>query len=111
MAKKESPKLKSEEVTPVLEPFELLVSDEYELTRPIPTHVYRYGDGTVVIRSLELNLYGQGYTDYEARRDFSLAVIEEFEELREDIEQGVKLGPDLQVRLSLLGRLLKRVER
>jgi hypothetical protein len=110
MAKKESPKLKSEEVTPVLEPFELLISDRYELTSPISTHVYRYADGSVLITSMELNLYAEGDTEYEARRNFSDILVEQVEDLESFVEQGRRLGRDLELQLALLRRLLRRLE-
>jgi hypothetical protein len=98
---------KAKEPTPSLEHFELLISDEYELTRPIPVQVWRYPDGVVVIRSIELNVYAQSDTEYRARKEFSDILVEELEDLE---SEGIdNLGRALQVELSMLHRLLRKV--
>jgi hypothetical protein len=61
----------SSEPPPVCEQFELLISARYELTRPLPIHIFRYEDGSVLINSMELNLYAEGHSEYEARKEFS----------------------------------------
>ena len=97
------------EPVPTMEHLELLISDEYELTRPIPIRVYRYRDGVVVIRSIELNLYAQDYTDHDAMLEFSTVLIEELEELESDVKKGQALGRTLQIELSMLQRLIRRI--
>ncbi|MFH1676067.1 MAG: hypothetical protein ABIC40_03495 [bacterium] len=96
---------------PVLEHFGLLISEDYELTDSIPVHVYRYDDGTVVICSMELNQYAEGDTEYLARRLFSEILIEELEDLEVTVDQGQVLGRDLKIQLSLLRRLLRKIEK
>ena len=94
--------------TPTMEHLELLISDEYELTRPIPIQVTRYED-VVVVRCFELNLYAQGFTDHDARLEFSIVLIEELEELESDVKKGQALGRALQIELSMLRRLIRKI--
>jgi len=101
---------KAEEPSPSQEHLEILVSDEYELTRPIPIRAYRYEDGTVVVRCDDLNLYAQGYSDHDARREFSRILVDELEDLESDVREGRALGRAMQIQLSLLRRLLRRIE-
>jgi len=105
VAKRRKASKPSEE--PSREHFELLVSDKYELTKPFPVLVYHYGDGTVVIRSQELNLYAQGDTDYLARQEFSDILVEMIEDL--DAEGVENLGKVPRIQLSMLKRLLKKI--
>ena len=101
---------KAKEPTPSLEHFELLISDEYELTRPIPIEVTRYDDGVVLIASRELNLYAEADDEYQALRDFSFVLTEHLEDLVGFLKEGKKLGRDLEIRLSMLRRLLRRIK-
>ena len=96
---------------PTMEHLELLISDEYELTRPVPIRVYRYRDDVVVIRSFELNLYAQGYSDHDARLEFSIILIEELEDLESDVKEGQALGRALQIELSMLQRLIRKISK
>ena len=96
-----------EDGNPVSEYFELLISDEFKLTERIPVKVYRYSDGLTVITSEELNLSGQGDSEYLAKLEFSDVLIEDLEDL-EEIGTD-KLGRALKIRLSMLKRLLKRI--
>jgi hypothetical protein len=102
-------KERSEEVTETIsrEEFSLLVSDEYELIRSVPVQVHRCDDGTVVLSSPELNLYAQGDTEYSARREFSDVLVEELEDL--ETEGMENLGRALQISLSMLRRLLRKI--
>jgi hypothetical protein len=104
-----SPRIDTE-VAASREHLELLVSDKYELTQPIPIHVYRYDDGTVLIRSMELNLYAQGFSDPDARFEFSRVLIDELEELESDVREGQPLGKALQRELAMLRRLIRGSE-
>ncbi len=97
------------EPPPVCEKFELLISSCYELTRPIPIHIFRYEDGSVLINSMELNLYAEGHSEYEARKEFSEVLIYQLEDLHGFLEQGEKLGVDLQTQLRLLERFIKEI--
>ncbi len=91
------------------EHFELLISDEYELTRPIPVSVLRYSDDSAMIASAELNLYAEGDNEFEARRLFSEILVEQLEDL--EAEGVQKLGKLLRIQLSMLKRLLKKIPR
>jgi hypothetical protein len=102
------PVRKKKEPHPDLEHLELLVSDEYELTRPLQIKVHHYDDGTVMVESVELNLYAEGNSDYDALGNFSNVLIEQLEDLEEFQKQGKKLGRDLRVQMSLLQKLLKK---
>lgn len=86
------------------EHFELLISDKYELIKPIPVQVHRYPDGVVVIDSPELNIYAQGDTEYLARMYFSENLIEQFEYLSK--QEKDDLGRALQIQLVMLGDIL-----
>jgi len=97
-----------EDATVASEYFELLVSDEYELVGRIPVHVHRYNDGTTLLVSNELNMFAQGDSEYLARKEFSDVLIEELEDLEETGTSG--LGKALQIRLSMLKRLLKKAD-
>ena len=97
-------------IVPLQEQFELLISEKYELTKPVPVHVYRYDDGTVLIRSMELDLFAQGDREYDARLAFSEVLISELEDLEKDLKNGQKIGKALQLELSMLRRLLRKAE-
>jgi hypothetical protein len=97
-------------IGPLQEQFELLISEKYELTKPVPVHVYRYDDGTVLIRSMELDLFAQGDREYDARLSFSEVLISELEDLEKDLKNGQKIGKALQLELSMLRRLLRKAE-
>ncbi|MCK4719007.1 hypothetical protein KAU08_00035 [bacterium] len=97
-------------IVPQQEQFELLISEKYELTKPVPVHVYRYDDGTVLIRSMELDLFAQGDREYDARLSFSEVLISELEDLEKDLKNGQKIGKALQLELSMLRRLLRKAE-
>lgn len=97
-------------IVPLQEQFELLISEKYELTKPVPVHVYRYDDGTVLIRSMELDLYAQGDREYDARLAFSEVLVTELEDLEKDLKNGQKIGKALQLELSMLRRLLRKAE-
>jgi len=99
----------AEDPSPSHEHLELLLSDRYELTRPVPIRVYSYEDGTVLVDSPELNLYAQGDSDHDALCSFSEILVEQLEDLEAFLEEGKKLGRELRIQLSLLRRLLRRI--
>ena len=94
-----------------LEQFELLISDQFELTRSIPISITREGANWVLVESRELNLYAEGHSEYEARRNFSNALVSQLGDLEEFETHGKELGRDLRVQLSLLKRLLRKVKK
>jgi len=102
---------KKKEPVPTLEHLELLISDEYELKKSIPIRVYRYDDGVTVIRSIELNLYAQDVTDYGAYREFSEVLIDQLEDLETMVDEGEELGRALEIELSMLRRLLRKIQK
>ena len=96
------------EPTPIVEDYTTLISSDYILKKPVQIHVYRYNDGVVLIRSLELNLYAEGDSEYLARREFSDVLVDELEDLE---QEGIgNLGSDLQLRLALLQGLIGKID-
>lgn len=105
---KAKPVKKKKEPEPTLEHLELLLSEEYELTRPLKIKVHHYNDGTVMVESVELNLYAEGNSDYDAPNNFSQVLVEQLEDLQDFQKQGKRLGRDLRIQMNLLQRLMKK---
>jgi hypothetical protein len=105
-----NPKMKKSVPAPTNEEFEELLSSDYMLSHPVAVNVYRYKDGSMVIHSPELGIAAEGDDEYEARREFSIQLIQQFEDLEDYLQNGGSMTSEVQKRLNLLGDLLREKE-
>lgn len=86
-------------------PIQNLRSSKLRLKEPLYVSV-EYGDGTFVVFSDDLNLYGQGKTELNAIRDF----CKEVENLYLDLKNSKgKLGRVLKENWQFLNRVIKKL--
>lgn len=59
-------------------------SDELQLKQPLYVSVEQDEDGTVIISSMDLGIFGYGDTEYEAKQDFVRAIEDLYFNLKDE---------------------------
>lgn len=86
-------------------PIQNLESSDLFLTQPIYANLEKDEEGNIIISSLDLDTFGYGDTEFEAKKDFCQTVCDLYKELKEN-----KLGKHLKNVWFFMEQIIKEKE-